>query len=95
MLNVLPIDAITPMSSLTTISIVIVGVDPRSSLAVSSGSEVGRTGGASGSVTLNHHNRHVTPYVQVLVIVLLFLFLLLLIFYIDVREARKVIKPRW
>ena len=92
MLNVLPIDAITPMSSLTTISIVVVEVDPRSSMAVSSGSETGRVCGASGGAALNLRNRCVTPHVQVLIIVLLLL--LLIILCIDVGEARKVIKPQ-
>ena len=94
MLDILPIDAITSTSSPTTIAIVIiVGFDPRLSLAVTIGSEVGRAGGVSRGVTLNLRNHHVTPYVQVLIIILLLL-LLLLILCIGVREARKVIKPR-
>ena len=81
------------MSSPTTIAIIVViGVDPRSSLAVTSGSEVGRAGGAFGGMMLNLCNCRVTPYIQVLVIVLLLL--LIIILYIGVREARKVIKPR-
>ena len=80
MLDILPIDAITSTSSPTTIAIIIIiGVDPRLSLVVSSGSVAGRAGGASSGVMLNLRNHRVTPYVQVLIIVLLLLLFLIIL----------------